>query len=1534
MPPASVPPAPVRPSLPRRLVRWAVRLGVLFVMLNLALLVFTETGWFRSMARDLLVSTVDSTLYARLDIGDISGNLFSGWEIRDVRLTTDAGPLVAVRSIVVRYNLFSIPWKKIDVMEVTLNQPVITLTRADGRGWNFEHLSRDTTESEGGTFDWRVIVRTLRIVDGRLVMRDSTDSGPFAPNRLSLSNLDLDHLSLAVQADIAPARKVLSINQCSFDNRSGEVSLSNLAGDIRIDRARTEVRNLSLVTNRSRLLLTAVLDSMSVLEGFTYEAFKTTPVLLSLEAPVVDTRDLQYFLPALDFLGSTAAIDLEARGSMRALAIERLDLRTALSRISFAGTLADIDAGVDIRIDVASTNSIIDPSDLPTLLPGIPLPDYSLVGPVRFEEITYSGRPLDFTASVDFTSDAGSGKGRAALDITGEDLVYDATVETRALDLSKIFKVPALSSALTARGTVKGRGTTLGRMSADISLQVDSSRYQRYTARSLAALLSVRPDSVGASVQGDFVQSAIALTGSLRLARDSVTGFNVLLRSNGLDLGRVLGDDSLSSDLNFVLSATGDGLDPATLSGEATMLVQPSTLMDFHLAADTMRFVVDQRTPGGSRLSLGTQYADLSLAGRFDLVRFADFLSEQTDSLGAAWLPLALASAPPPPVLSTPRAIRRAAADEARRRRDEAARLAAIDTSSFMQATWELHLKNPDRFARLINTRTAFFKGDLRGTIRGGWNGMSLAGSIDMTDMYYVSDSLSFGSAGLRCTYRIDGLTPRATLDRLDASIDLRVGDASLNSLRVGNVGMRFLYADRAPRLALRGVVQDDYALDIDATGHVQDTRWDVLFSRLGVKYKAQQWLADVPAPITIDTAGVHVPQLRLRRGGSAIRISGTRAFAGTNAFTIRLDSMRVGDLEYLATGQATSLQEQGFSGLASIVLDVGGTDAAPVLALDAFVDRLGYQGAEFGELTLEATYSAERLELYSELEYPVSATEMRKVFFASGSMPVAISFTGEAPVAAGSANLRVQMKKFPLPLVERFIGLFSPLEGYADADLTLSGGIEDAEFGGWLEVADARGRFLTNNMVYLMQLRLEPKGTTINVKTTLQNAPTERNPGIMTATGTIATERFQIGQIDLDIAGRLKVLRKASRSAFKTMYGDLYVASGPAGLRYHGRLEKSHLDGDLHILEGDLTFPSENDDARTGDIEGVTYLDVDDVTAQRTTSLSAARERARSSLFANGNGSAADSAAQVRTPSILDAMDFDISVTTIGSLVVSMPISSLSQQELNARLDIRNFRAERKGGAQKYIGEVQLGSGSRYLFLGKPFRATGSLTFLRDLGNPDLNLRAVYTEYHTPPSGTGEERRRVFVILTITGTLNEPRLAWDIRFDSESGTQRPRGGNLDSDALAFVLFGLFSDELSVGEKGGKGRVIDQTGAIASALGNAYLSSTMTDLLSRAGLQDVVKRVEFDRLDSQKDARLKLTGSIGQALLIYDGKINNLGSSDIVLEIPLGELFPSFGFRNMVVQFAKRTANGALEGGSANQESNIYEGKILYRFSF
>ena len=76
-----------------------------------------------------LIDAADSALTARLSIGSIEGNVFSGWDIRDVALTAASGPIVRVRSVVVRYDIASLLWKRIDIRELRINAPEIMVTR-------------------------------------------------------------------------------------------------------------------------------------------------------------------------------------------------------------------------------------------------------------------------------------------------------------------------------------------------------------------------------------------------------------------------------------------------------------------------------------------------------------------------------------------------------------------------------------------------------------------------------------------------------------------------------------------------------------------------------------------------------------------------------------------------------------------------------------------------------------------------------------------------------------------------------------------------------------------------------------------------------------------------------------------------------------------------------------------------------------------------------------------------------------------------------------------------------------------------------------------------------------------------------------------------------------------------------------------------------------------------------------------------------------------------------------------------------------
>jgi hypothetical protein len=334
----------------------------------------------------------------------------------------------------------------------------------------------------------------------------------------------------------------------------------------------------------------------------------------------------------------------------------------------------------------------------------------------------------------------------------------------------------------------------------------------------------------------------------------------------------------------------------------------------------------------------------------------------------------------------------------------------------------------------------------------------------------------------------------------------------------------------------------------------------------------------------------------------------------------------------------------------------------------------------------------------------------------------------------------------------------------------------------------------------------------------------------------------------------------------------------------------------------------------------------VNDVAREKKTSLSMTAKAGQGTLKGRALDAETRDSLSRSERSIFDALSYDISISTDGALRIVMPLSTNTQEELNARLNINDLKIANFFGVGTFSGEVTLGPDSHYDMLGQRFLASGSLEFIGDPQNPELKLRAVYSDYHT--DRVSGQRRQVFVIVTIRGTRTQPKLTWDLRLDSPDGPTT--GADVQSDALSFVLFGLFTDELSTGASSS---IFNKAEAAGKAMGSKILSSKVSEMIAKAGLQGVLQRIELGNLGTQ-DARVKVTSEIGRFLIMYDGKINNLASSDISFEIPLSAVFPNIGLGSMVIQASRKTSNSTLESSAASQETSILELKLLYRFSF
>jgi hypothetical protein len=1515
---------PRRRSLPARLFRVAVYLGLGFIVFILLLAGFTETTTFKTFLRDVIVETADSSLNARLTIENIDGNLISGWSLQGVRLRDDNGPIASIDNIILRYDLIGLLWKRITIRELTLDHPDISITKGGGRDWNINTLFKpsEDDDSTSAPFDWRVVVQNLRIVSGRLLVYDSTLTGGVPRDRMDYARMQLRDLTLALSAEYGPALKKISLNQFSFLNVLGDVNVRNIAGDIVVRPTGADVQGLSLQTDRSAIILSAAIENVDVFGSFDTDAMQDYPLAVHARAPQFDARDLQYFLPALDFLGGEAVLEVRAKGSLRELYVSKVMLEAYDSRVELNGMLRDILEGTGMWMDLTGNDVRIKGTDVPLILPGIPIMDLSEIGTAEFATLRFTGQPLTFVGEIDVATDAGQAAGKMVFGFEGSEITYDGVLKTRNVDFSRLMLDPMLSTSITGETSIRGRGVSLGSMRAMLKMRLDSSRYQRLPIRRMLLDIDVRQDSLDVNL--DFASGAGSLIadGALSFEQDSITGFRLTARGLKLDLQPLMDDEDYESDLTFVLQAHGDGLDLSTMSTRVEVAVEPSRLGSLVIERDTVTLALRQHKGAPEQLLIETQYADLRVDGLFDFPRFFEYLSLQTDSLAAALSSWGML----PDSLSLP-GIDLVAPAKAR----AAVRVPLPpprDTARFMDVEYTLTLKRPERIARYFDASTFIVRGNYTGRIAGGYNGFDLEGQARVSDFYYVDSTRTWLAAGVRFNYDVRDLRLERPLEQLTVRALISAGDANINGLRLNRCEATLSYIDGEPRVRLRGSLDTLLDVDIDCKGRFSGGVTEFEFSTVKLAWLGEQLANDAPALVRIDSSGIAIEHFDLLHKRIRFSLKGKRDADGTNAFSLFVDSLDIGLLEYALTGSAPALRGESFSGIGFIEANVSGSDDEPQFAAAVYVDSLGYRGSLFGVLNMEARYAERNLELYSELDYSDGKGASEKVFFLSGMIPMVITFGDTEESSTSQANLRVQMKQFPLALIEEFIGLFSPLEGHANGDISITGTAEAPSFTGAITVEDGKGRFLFNNMDYGLTLRIEAEKQDIRIaEAAIRNVPSDWSEGVITAEGTISTESFAISNFDLAMRGRLKVLRPASRAATRSLYGDLFISTGGRDLAYRGRLDRSLLLGDIVIEEGALVFPYEQKGGPVARYSDFTYVIVDDTTTQLTSSLSSGRSISRS-LMQPDNGLNGQ-VPQVPERSVLDGLSYDMKIATSGRLKVEIPISMM-QAELIAVLHFDNLKVSNFGGREgRFVGEVQLGQESDVLFLGRRMTASGSLRFTRDPQNPDLDLTAVYSDYYTNPAT--DVRRQIFVKVFITGTKEKPELKYDMRWDEPDGTPVSQGGDIESDAFSFVLFGVFAKDLT---ESGKARsaAIDMAPDLASKVGSALASTAATQFLADAGLQDVINRLDFADLGTQ-DSRVKFTSSIGRALITYDGKMSNLGSSNVTVDFPLSRIL-GLPWGNFVVQIARRTIDQSTESATQIQEFSIFELKILQRFSF
>lgn len=1517
--------------------RWLKRVLIAAVtLLSVFVLIaaFSQTQIFRDWLRSFTLSRLDTLLVADVHLGEITGDLVSGFSIDSVSIKLADEYIVAAERLDIKYDLFQIASRKISVSSLRLVRPTINLLCGADSIWNFERMIRPSPDdSESSPFDWPIMLARLEIINGTIRLVDTAalrepdhaDTGPYFVEYHDVYVHDV-HL-LLTSVNFSSTEKRAKIQSLRFISDAPEVTLKEMSGDFRVSNREAMVKGLTIKTAASQLILDASMKNVDLFSGFELIDLERKPVEITMRAPKLDLDELKRFIHEIDFLSGPVDAELFADGEFGRLNLHQLDLKTRSSEMHFAGTVSNLHVPEELLLNIKCRASKIDYADVMALLPGLDLPDYSSMG-MGTLEFDFDGMPLDFRTTFKMRNNAGYAETEGAqLQIGGpQTLRYSGLFTVRDFDLSHLAQDSSVASRLTGRISITGSGTTLDNLNATVEATLDSSEF-------LGA-------PVGAS-QIRFVSSGRRLAGTLRLAvgsmRSNLVGeldrrdialprFKLEGRVEGLNLEDFLHDEAQRSDLNLYLKTEGTGLAWERLSCNAVFDFSSSTYKEYRIDSGLVSLEIDQTDRSNSRLSISSSLADFDITGQFDLDYIGGLLQYEIASISHA-------------IGQRFRSLDSSLATSIDEKKLRAAGKQLSAQRKSINAEYALQFKDLEPLSILTGNRTFNALGSITGSLKGDYHNLEGSANLQLDEFFYGNaDSGMLIQDGF-LNVRFTDLMPESPLAELQLRVKADAGKMHINRTRLDTLNGGIFYDKEYAGFTIQADYDQDYHLRTNGQVGVSDDGIEFRFSRLKLAHKDYAWDADDYAVIAVSQSGLKVQGLVLRRDSQVVAINGSVFEGGEMSARLNASNMNLTGLRYLLSDEETRNGRRGFEGMANIDVTAEGSVASPVYTASLRARRVFFRGFPFGNIDGDLHYKDEDLHARLLIDNRAQSGAENPDLVVEGVLPVNLALSGGRDLWPDrSMNFSIQSDGLQMSLLDPLVPTFNELSGKLRTQLTVAGSLKQPQYSGTISIENCAFRFVPNNMLYeRMYAQLVAEGERIRViEARVRNIDQDNKPGRageLVITGDFLFRDFVPSDFNFTINGQLVTVNRNTRLSDLSVYGDLFNEIPSPGLRYTGSVQNSLLKGRVIVRNSSFVLPPTTGSESTESLFSIPISVVDDTTKVEKQ----ATQRIVQRYFALAEGGRTqNSGSEQQTVSFIDGLRYDLDVECIGgNNEIRMIFNAATNEELVANINGR-FSITEDG--KTWVGTLDVSRAS-YNFYGKRFAAEGTLMYTGDFLNPELNITATYENSRLNDKTSQEER--VAVIYKITGTRFAPRSEVSMKIDDVDYTaygNGPTSGDIQSDALTFVITGNFP--ISRGEANDIAGSLNQT-VTSTVVGGAtsLLTSTFSEFLrNRTGIINSIE-IGYDTGGGEsrsfgQRADIRLSGTAFKGYWRYGGKIleDPFSNANFSILYSFGDIFDAPVLRNFMFEYERRVVTTLYSQIETRRDIN--SARFFYRFSF
>ena len=1424
----------------RRALRYGVNIFVYtFVGIFMLLMIFfgiSQTSFFKNWLRDTVVEMVNDEIHGKLSIEEIDGTIFTSLLIKNATLTSSQNDtVITAGNIELRTSPLKILFKNIYVRKFELKDARIKLiTESDGE-LNLLKIFPPSDEPEDTTtsefpFTIEVADFALTNVDFSMQRYDKVGSTEYYKS-INTDDLRITDLNVSFNAfaDLNKYAYRLSINNISFNPNFNFFQLQHLSGNIFLSPQLAGINKLHLITRDSDVELSAAISGVDLLKNFSIEKLSTAPLRLSLMAPKLSFDDITTYVPPLSMLAGTVVTDLEASGTFNELIVKKLNINygnTLLKAKANLKNLLDVDK---MNFDVSLTDSYIDPSDPNKLIRNLELPEYKEFGVLKFDTLNYNGGPLNFKTTFAIRTDKGSLNGNAAIDLRPAEMIYEAKLITKNLDLGLFISIP---TDMNSEITITGAGFNPQTMKSDISMNASSSKFGEKFFKDIKLNTSAEKGLIKTSLSFSSDSTNADVLAGIDFTNPNDPAYEIKGNMKGINLASLLSNKSLNSNLNLTIEASGQGFNPDSMDLFLVTDIQNSNIFNF--AIDSTRLIMDiRRNDNGKKIiNIISDIADLTISGDYEVTSLGSVFANEGKIIEST------IEHKINPILYPDSTIDLTEQE-----------LLAEQHISTQDFSLEYLLDFKEALKINLGKDQIELDGLIRGLIKSESDSLELSLLAQFKYLKYWNDKDVFYLINSELNSRLSNHLMNDHDENLNASIKFDSERMYVGG-NIDSLSSDFNLKNNELKVTINGTYDENIKASLDASAlfdgqslNINIGKINLTYNNLNIKNKKDILLSYTNQEINFD-------KLVLQVADGTIIADGSFGAIGDHQAVFTLDSLSGNNIIRDIIGNSS---QKDFNADIKLQANLSGNFYDPKFSIVASARNIKYGAGSFGSLLSNFSYSENML--ITDIRFLDSLENQDKPALSiSGSIPLNLSATKDTLYKQNkSIDLTIESDDYDLSSLKNMIPYVQFQKGTLESDIYLSGTLDKPVALGYFSINDARFMSKNNNLDYDFNTKVWIDDQEITIESIeLKNVFGTANGGTVTGKGFIRLDKFKLDSTFISVNGDLKVLDQVSKSSSPFVYGDLALKTR-GDIVFSGNREKSYLTLPIDVTVADLIVPLGK--SAYSSSSGFIYKYVD---------YSTEKNRLQSEL---------DSLIELTNRK--DQLDLekvgaskfnytvDIKLKTEAEVVIVL--SKELDQNLVVVLD-GDFFLESVDGKKKSGGQLNLLDGSTLSFI-KSFEAKGNIKFDK-IDNPIIDVTSTYKDYYYPPDlNNGQTEQEVAVKIKLKGPLSDLNKNF-IKDENNIGVYMGRQAIEEdkkdptknaTDAMYFLIIGKFPGDDNSQQN--KNLVASTSTALAGSLLGEVLNQYFNDYIKGFQLRQTGTQTKFSLMGKAWGIKYEIGGS-------------------------------------------------------------------------